>query len=486
MKRKFWSVLLCVCMALNALVLCARAEETWDISLTAENVTPTGMTLVITAISDSEKNNLTYGAPFWLEKRKGDAWERMPYVREVAFSCVGYGAIFADSITDEVHWDYMYDSLPAGQYRFAKEFELELANGETKESVYYAYFQIEDPHICASGDADAICDECDAVLEHECIYAQGSTQCSLCREWDPSVKLTDPDWGITLSVEDVTPTGMKLLIKQSGGSPTGDLEYGEDYHIEQFTDGAWQQVQPLETPAFLAMAYPLEPNTVAEETLNWEVVYGELSPGQYRIAKEFMDFRGPGDYNKAMFYAEFIITDSHTCHSEDGDMVCDVCLAEMEHQSKDANNDGRCDLCGQWDEYRVVGNADWLGSWDPAFEQGLMSRREDGIYIIIFEDVLPGSYEIKVTKNGTWDESWGIDGENFQFTVTEKTDVIVTFTLKDGGGTVSVRGRGSFGEEEEDQEMSAETDDRSVLPIMLTLTASLSAACLLFRRKKYL
>ena len=238
--------------------------------------------------------------------------------------------------------------------------------------------------------------------------------------------------------------------------------------------------------SFTAVAYPLFFDATSVEAMSWERSYGELSPGQYRIAKEFMDFRGSGDYNEAMFYADFTIHESHVCHSGDGDMICDVCLAEMEHQSVDSNNDGRCDLCGQRDEYRVVGNADWLGSWDPAFEQGLMSRREDGIYIISFEDVLPGSYEIKVTKNGTWDESWGIDGENFCFTVTEKTDVIVTFTLKDGVGTVSAWGRGSFDEDEEDQEKSADTDDRAILPMILILSASLSTACLLLRRKKYL
>ena len=35
--------------------------------------------------------------------------------------------------------------------------------------------------------------------------------------------------------------------------------------------------------------------------------YDKLPAGTYRICKDFMDFRGAGDYDEALFYAEFEI-----------------------------------------------------------------------------------------------------------------------------------------------------------------------------------
>ena len=45
------------------------------------------------------------------------------------------------------------------------------------------------------------------------------------------------DWGIALSAVDVQPTGLTLVIAQSGGHPTGRLQYGSDYTLEVLQDG---------------------------------------------------------------------------------------------------------------------------------------------------------------------------------------------------------------------------------------------------------
>ena len=41
--------------------------------------------------------------------------------------------------------------------------------------------------------------------------------------------------------------------------------------------------------------------------VNWEWLYGKLPAGEYRIGKEIMNFRGTGDYDVEMVYAEFVI-----------------------------------------------------------------------------------------------------------------------------------------------------------------------------------
>ena len=40
-----------------------------------------------------------------------------------------------------------------------------------------------------------------------------------------------PNWGVTLSVKDVTPTGLTLVYGQKEGNPTGQVQWGEDYHM---------------------------------------------------------------------------------------------------------------------------------------------------------------------------------------------------------------------------------------------------------------
>ena len=60
-----------------------------------------------------------------------------------------------------------------------------------------------------------------------------------------SVQTAEDPWGLTLSVKDVTPTGLTLVIAQQGGSPTGTLQYGSEYTLEVEQDGAWQNVPDI-------------------------------------------------------------------------------------------------------------------------------------------------------------------------------------------------------------------------------------------------
>lgn len=116
---------------------------------------------------------------------------------------------------------------------------------------------------------------------------------------------TDP-WGITLWAEDIRPTGMTLVIAQAGGAPSGSLEYGSAFRLEAWKDGAWEPVPDL----LGGLSWTAEGHSVAMEEqvelkLSWKDLYGSLPAGRYRIAKEFIDFRGPGDYDKQTYHAEF-------------------------------------------------------------------------------------------------------------------------------------------------------------------------------------
>lgn len=116
------------------------------------------------------------------------------------------------------------------------------------------------------------------------------------------------DWGITLSLENLTRTGAIIVCTQSGGDPTGELNTGSYFILEQLTENGWQEVEQRKLDgelAWTAEAYIVNMGGVTEWGVNWEWLYGELPDGHYRIGKSFMDFRQTGDYDTMMVYATF-------------------------------------------------------------------------------------------------------------------------------------------------------------------------------------
>lgn len=124
-----------------------------------------------------------------------------------------------------------------------------------------------------------------------------------------SVQTAEDPWGLSLSVKDVTPTGLTLVITQQGGSPTGELQYGSDYTLESCTGETWQEVPDTVDGdwAWPLVAFLVPMDGQREETVDWEWLFGPLSPGHYRLSKEFMDFRDTGDYDTQVYEVEFDI-----------------------------------------------------------------------------------------------------------------------------------------------------------------------------------
>lgn len=122
-----------------------------------------------------------------------------------------------------------------------------------------------------------------------------------------------PNWGLNLSVENVTSTGLTLVVTQSGGEPTGELQTGEAYRLITLVDGTWKTVEELPLPegidgrAWNSIAYLLPKEETREFEINWNWIFGELPNGTYRLIKEFMDFRKTADYDTAEYWIEFEI-----------------------------------------------------------------------------------------------------------------------------------------------------------------------------------
>lgn len=452
MKRKLLCALLCLLFVLCAFTSEAFAEKLsseevdWGISMRADQVSPTGAVILVSQSGGEHTGRLEYGSAYHLEALKENTWKPVPYVREnVAWTMEACGLPENQVTRWEVDWLSIYGYLAPGRYRFVKEF-MDYCEGEgNDEADFYAEFVIGMP--------------------------------------GPSGSEETPDWGITLYAEDITPTGMTLLTNQMGGTFSGKLEYDTCFHLQVLQDGQWQWVPELIQYACPLVADSVWMNGSWRESLDWERHYGALPPGYYRLVREFYDF-SEDDYEDAYLYAEFIITDQHSCHSEDADMLCDRCLTMVKHEHRDGNDDGRCDECGICDIFRMVGNADWMGNWDPASFDGLLVRGEDGIYRTSFIDVPAGTYEFRITKNGVWDGSFTDHGNNYGFMLAEETDISVEFRLENGKGVVRVYGPPpGWGPDGTDQETNPPSADLTLGVPVAWMMVGVAALTMLLRKR---
>lgn len=125
---------------------------------------------------------------------------------------------------------------------------------------------------------------------------------------DLASQAQEDEWGLVLAAEDVTDTGLTLRFVQSGGNPSGELETGSPFWLEKEQDGTWVEVEPLiEDMAWDMMAYVINMDGDTELEQSWSALYGELTPGSYRLGKTVMDFRGTGDYDQRDYYAYFTV-----------------------------------------------------------------------------------------------------------------------------------------------------------------------------------
>ena len=116
--------------------------------------------------------------------------------------------------------------------------------------------------------------------------------------------------GLYLSLEGISSTGAMLCYNQyDKDALTGQLQDGDDFAIEVKKDGKWEEA-PIVVEGdygFHDIAYTIPADDTTRRELNWEWLYGELAPGEYRIRKKVMDFRGTGDYDQYEIYAYFIL-----------------------------------------------------------------------------------------------------------------------------------------------------------------------------------
>ena len=117
-----------------------------------------------------------------------------------------------------------------------------------------------------------------------------------------------PNWGITLSTENVTPNGATIILSQEGGYLANGLLYGRDYNLQKCENNQWVNVEPITELIWFTDARTIPLDSAISWNIDWSSTFGTLDPGLYRFCKDITDQRAPGDNDHATFYAEFEIS----------------------------------------------------------------------------------------------------------------------------------------------------------------------------------
>jgi len=120
--------------------------------------------------------------------------------------------------------------------------------------------------------------------------------------------LDDSLEGVVLEVKEntVTNTGLTIILKNV---TPNEYTYGNSFWVEEKVESGWCKVPYVTEGNFVfnAIGHILGENSVREQEIGWKWLYGELSPGHYRIVKDILYLRSPGDYDEFYISTEFTI-----------------------------------------------------------------------------------------------------------------------------------------------------------------------------------
>lgn len=118
--------------------------DEWGITLTASNVTPTGMNIEYLWDGTKTSGELQCGESYYLEQYKNGKWERLPVISDdiIAFIAISYSLNENEPFVQTKEWSDIYGSLESGNYRFCADVVVFQPPKEALLKTYYAYFKI--------------------------------------------------------------------------------------------------------------------------------------------------------------------------------------------------------------------------------------------------------------------------------------------------------------------------------------------------------
>ena len=120
-------------------------KNKWGITLEAQNVTPSAMTIVCHQSGGENVSELYTGSFYVIQRLEEAGWvdvEYIPQEYDVIWTAEGWGIQKENTTTWGVNWEWLYGKLPAGEYRIGKEIMNFRGTGDYDKEIVYVDFTI--------------------------------------------------------------------------------------------------------------------------------------------------------------------------------------------------------------------------------------------------------------------------------------------------------------------------------------------------------
>ena len=118
----------------------------WGITLTAKEVSAKGLTLICTQSGGEAQGELQTGSWYVVQRKENGIWKKAEYTEideeQVGWTGEAWCIPKESTVEWEVDWSWLYDELPAGEYRIGKEIVDFMETGKYDETVIYAEFTV--------------------------------------------------------------------------------------------------------------------------------------------------------------------------------------------------------------------------------------------------------------------------------------------------------------------------------------------------------
>lgn len=115
-------------------------------------------------------------------------------------------------------------------------------------------------------------------------------------QFEKKIETANSTFEMTIKEGTLTTTSATVIIKNKNKDSFGTDEW---FQIQKKENGEWKELPILSLVSWIDIAYISNEDGVMELKQQWKDLYGELQPGEYRIAKQIS--------TKQYVYAEFII-----------------------------------------------------------------------------------------------------------------------------------------------------------------------------------
>ena len=223
----------------------------WGITMSATDITSTGLTAIFTPTTGEMTDNLLFTADRFVERLSGDEWVEVEVKDQEKKRLWNWGTFYEtpdDSVKVRIEWEEIYGVLPAGTYRLGQVVTMN-DNGLGWNHTYHVEFEIT-----GTEGSDA------------------------------------PDWGITLETANATTSTVTLYITQSKDLAPQKLYYTNHYTLERWVNGSWTQLEPHTEFDFDLLTTLIPQNQTTKLDVAFTTFYSQQPAGKYRLCLDITNY----------------------------------------------------------------------------------------------------------------------------------------------------------------------------------------------------